>query len=620
MAGPMRLDGSKKALYSAHRRFFFRHFLTLLTAFLIPVVLLGFAALQITQNHLRGELHKNSLNVLYRIHDNVEMVIDDVVSISLTFSSNPEMIGMLKQAVDVGQQSSNVIFYNVILRNLLVSSAAARPYIQSIYIYVENEDGNFISSTGGLESVRRFHDSDWLESYRTRDRGGHRVWNETRMIRRSEFDRRPIPVITFYQQFFNQDGLAVLNVHRDYLQARITGLNLMEGQRVAVFNDRNELVLSSGDLDTIPESVLAGIAVREETSFAEEIDGTRYHVSKLATDTYGWNYVSITPTASLYTVARQVERAVLVILIGVIGLCFALAAAVTRRTSRHVSSVIGIIDAAEAGQPIPPVPDVVRDEFEYIIRTILRTYIEQSALKRQLAEERLQLRILELVALQARISPHFLFNTLKAVFWMSYQLTGSKNDVSRMVENLSSILSYSLGGSRRVVRFEEEIQNSRDYIEIERLRYRDRIEVVWDCPDSIGDYVTVPLLIQPLVENAISHGIVAKGGRGTIAIRIEERKDCLVLSVTDDGAGLAPERLREINEELKHGRHMEEHIGIYNCSRRLALTFGRRYGIRLESEPGRGTAVFARLPKRRLEELDRQAGSEPGAVSTNLEI
>jgi len=567
----------------------------LLAAFTGPVLLLGIIAYQLTQGYIREQVNASNQNVLEQIREKLDMIVDDVNSVNLTFSSGSEMIGMLRRAVNVSANTSEVLTSNAILQNLLVTSAAARPYVYSIYIYIENPGGNFLSSDGGLASIANAADQSWFTSYQRHRAGPPRLWSEGRRIVRYSFEQ-PIDVITFYHRFFSADGLAVLNVRRKYLVDQIAGLRLAAGQRILVLDAANQLVLGTGD-ETAPLDIEA-VLVRRESSFTMAIEGEEQFVTRLAADRFGWNYISVTPLASMYTTPRRMGRSLVAVLAATVALCVALALLITRRTYRSVANLVSVLESAEAGEPLPPLPAVVRDEYDYIMQTILRNYLSQSALKRELAEKQLRMRILELVALETQITPHFLVNTLKAIFWMSFRLTGSNNEVCRMVENLSSILSYALVRDRDIVSLDEEIRTTRDYVAIEQTRYPDKFDVVWSVPEDAGRYATIRLLIQPLVENAIRHGLARRSGKGRIEISIEERDGRVELSVADNGVGIEPERLAELNRGLASAADAGEHIGIQNCSRRLALEFGESFGVRLESDLGAGTRAIAVFPRR----------------------
>ncbi len=557
----------------------------LLAALSGPVLLLGLTAFQITQAYVKDELQKSNQNILEQIREKLEMIVGDISSVNLTFSSNPVMTSMLRQAVNVGEPSSEVITTNAILLNILVTTAAARPYIDSIYIYITNPGRNFITSTGGLESAATYTDTSWLDSFQRRRADPVAFWSERRSIQRYTFEQ-PTEIITFYQKFFSADGLAVLNVSRRYLVDQIESLQLAAGQRILVMDGNRDLVLATGEAPDSPPTDIRSLIDRPEASFTTAIDGKPLFVTKLVADKFGWAYLSMTPLSSMYTMPRRMGRSL------------ALALLITRRTYRHVSSVMAVLDSAESGGELPPMPRVVRDEYDYIIQSILRNYIAQTSLKRELAEKQLRMRILELVALQTQITPHFLVNTLKAIFWMSFRLTGSNNEVCRMVENLSSILSYALVRDRNVVSLAEEIRATRDYVAIERTRYQDKFDVAWTVPEAASRFATIRLLIQPLVENAIRHGLARRSGKGRIEIRIEERDDHLELTVADNGVGIEADRLTELNRRLASPVDASEHIGIQNCSRRLALEFGEPSGVRLESEPNKGTRAIVIFPKR----------------------
>lgn len=585
-------------LLSVNKRFFLKNLIILLISFSLPVILLGLSTYYITQNNIKEELNKNNENILVQIKDNLEMIIDDTDSLNLTFSSNPEMIGMLKQVLYNDQHNSSVINYNSIIKDFLVTSVASRPYIYSIYIYSDNPNKYFMSSTDGLVSINNFFDNSWFESYLNHQNDQLSFWNESRSIKQYSFEKNTTDVITFYKKFFNEQGLVVLNIHKGYLVKKIKDLNLLPDQIILVLDEKNNIILNSKDQNYLTDTALDNIFNQSVTAHNLEINNEKYYITKIDPGEYKWQYVSITPLSSLYTTPLKLGKIMIIMFFISIIFCITLALIITRRTYNHVSTIITILVHAETGKPIPQLQSVVKDEYDLIIQNILKTYIEQNSLKLQLKEKHYKMRILELIALQAQINPHFLFNTLKSIFWMSFQLTNSRNEVSQMIENLSDILYYSIGKQANLVHFDEEIKNTKNYIEIEQTRYKDKFDVIWEYPEGIVKYYTIKLLIQPIVENSILHGLREKDQKGCIKIKFIELNDCLILHVTDNGVGIDKTDLNNINRKLELKQDIIDHIGIYNCNRRLSLAFGDQYGIKIRSKAGYGTSVKVILPKK----------------------
>jgi two-component system sensor histidine kinase YesM len=267
-----------------------------------------------------------------------------------------------------------------------------------------------------------------------------------------------------------------------------------------------------------------------------------------------------------------------------------------KRNFRNIRNIVSIIESAEKEIPLPPVPSRVEDEYGYIVQTIIKTFIERSFLKIQLSERMYKSKTIELLALQSQINPHFLFNTLETINWKVLGFTGKPNEANEMISSLSDILKYTLQRDEREVSVRDEIRYTESYIMIQKVRYRDKFEVVWNYDDDVLLVPIMKLLLQPLVENSIYHGIKAKDGKGTIAIGIKRTGGWLEISVADDGLGISPDRLAEIKSDLMRDSGFSAHIGLYNTNKRLRLQYGEDSGISIESEEGRKTTVRALIP------------------------
>lgn len=222
----------------------------------------------------------------------------------------------------------------------------------------------------------------------------------------------------------------------------------------------------------------------------------------------------------------------------------------------------------------------------------------------QVKKEQIRLRKAEFELLQAQINPHFLYNTLDAIVWLAE--SGERQKVVDMVENLSGFFRTSLNQGKDIVSIEEEIKHVRSYLEIQKMRYQDILQFVIDVPQELNSYLIPKITIQPLVENALYHGIKNKRGLGTISIIGKAEEGCFVIEVTDNGIGMSDKRLEQVRDGIEHKITEQNDIyGLYNVNERIRLNFGDTYGISIDSIYGKGTLVRIVLP------YIEQSGEEP---------
>ncbi len=217
-------------------------------------------------------------------------------------------------------------------------------------------------------------------------------------------------------------------------------------------------------------------------------------------------------------------------------------------------------------------------------------------IEEQVKREQKQLRKAEFELLQAQINPHFLYNTLDAIVWSAE--SGNQRQVVKMVGSLSDFFRTSLNKGKEMVLIREELQHVRSYLEIQQIRYQDILSYEIDSEDSINNYTIPKITIQPIVENALYHGIKNKRGGGCISVIGREKEDAVEIIVKDNGIGMTPERLEEVRKGLESEAPGESAIyGLYNVNERIKLSFGPEYGISVDSEYGEGSVVTVRLPK-----------------------
>ena len=226
----------------------------------------------------------------------------------------------------------------------------------------------------------------------------------------------------------------------------------------------------------------------------------------------------------------------------------------------------------------------------------MNTMIDKiNELLEQVTTEQIRLRKAEFELLQAQINPHFLYNTLDAIIWLAE--AGEQKRVVGMVRNLSDFFRTSLNQGKDINSIKEEMLHVKSYLEIQHVRYQDILSYDIEVPEALYIYSIPKITIQPLVENALYHGIKNKRGMGHISIRGEAGEKDFTITVTDDGIGIDETRLRQVQSDIQNKVLTgKDFYGLYNVCERIRLNFGEEYGIFIESVYGEGTSVRVILP------------------------
>jgi two-component system, sensor histidine kinase YesM len=228
----------------------------------------------------------------------------------------------------------------------------------------------------------------------------------------------------------------------------------------------------------------------------------------------------------------------------------------------------------------------------------------------------------ELRALQAQINPHFLYNTLDTIIWMAEAKQTDR--VIEIVSALSSFFRISLSKGRDWITIGEEIERTRSYLTIQKIRYRDILDFRIEVDDRTLNNTILKLILQPLVENALYHGIKNKRKGGIITVRaIQKNETEIILEVEDNGIGFPPEKLALVQAELDHESddiRLESGFGIDNVNKRIKLYYGKQYGLSIRSEYRVGTCVTLRIPAKEEQPVESVAQDKPSDVSKTLEV
>jgi two-component system sensor histidine kinase YesM len=230
----------------------------------------------------------------------------------------------------------------------------------------------------------------------------------------------------------------------------------------------------------------------------------------------------------------------------------------------------------------------MNDEIDRLVNEVYEAEIARKELEVKHKEAHLN-------ALQAQINPHFLYNTFETTNWLILQ--NQNEEAVNMINRLSDIFRLGINRGRNTFTLREELKQATSYIDIQKMRYAHKLSVVWEYDDSLLECRVVKTILQPILENAIYHGIEPKEEGGEIEISIDRNGDALEICVIDTGVGIEEEKCRDINSDLKNNENkVLRSIGLKNVNDRIKLMYGDDYGISVESIYGKYTEVLITMP------------------------
>ncbi len=311
----------------------------------------------------------------------------------------------------------------------------------------------------------------------------------------------------------------------------------------------------------------------------------------------GWCVVGVADSQELQKNAKQAQIMYLIVagclLLGVL--------VISNRLSQDLTKPIrqlrDCMSTVEEGNFGVSVDIAVENEIGSLSKSFNVMTDRIQALIEQNYYEQEQKRKSELRALQAQINPHFLYNTLDSIIWMAED--GQNEDVVVMTSALARLLRQSISNEQEQVTVAQEIDYVTSYLTIQKMRYKDKLEYEIEVSPEIRDVKIVKFTLQPLVENAIYHGIKYKASKGTIWIRGFAKKDKALIQVKDDGAGIDEEKMRKILQEAdlaEPSLQKSGGVGILNVQKRLRLYYGKEYGISYSGKVGEQTTAIVSIP------------------------
>lgn len=376
----------------------------------------------------------------------------------------------------------------------------------------------------------------------------------------------------------------------------------VDGSVSYIINDQNAIVASSDqsqsgiyllDYDSIEDSFMSSNNFIERTILDTTVYAGFYNIKQP-----GWFMVTVLPAGPLITQSNMIMVQYILMYLAFLVLALILAHYMSRSITNRISSVIHQMSKVRKGTLSPMESPTYHDEIGDLIDTYnYMNYMtrKMDQLMSEQAKAAEELRLAEFHSLQAQINPHFLYNTMDMINWLAQQ--GRTAEVSSAVQSLSRFYKLTLSRKQSISTIAQETEHATIYLEIQNMRYHNSIEFVSDIPDELMEYQIPKLTLQPLIENAVLHGILEKDDKaGTIVLTGWLEDSSIVLLISDDGVGISPDKLSSILSGEGSSSSGGTNIAVYNTHRRLQILYGTDYGLTYSNNPGGGTEVEIHIP------------------------
>lgn len=387
------------------------------------------------------------------------------------------------------------------------------------------------------------------------------------------------------EQYSQLLGVVGVMIPVDVVENNMSGL--MDQQTMYLLNEENEILLSSDDKRTSPENLLSetGISLNTNT------EGGEWIIRKNELNNGKMLLLSVVPRKVLAQGCGKIIREMLLFYLTICCLAYVLLRLGTRPFLMRIHKLDTTMEAVDQG--ILKLVETVEygDELGKLIVRYNKMVQQIQCLMREpfvLGKAKSEA---ELYALQTQISPHFLYNTLDMMNWMAVK--GETDKIRSVLSSMSRFYRMVLSQGDYIITIEEEIRMCQSYMEIQMMRKKEKLQFLRDVDEQVYPYLIPKITLQPLLENAVCHGIDEKnGGDGTVKLSGYIEDDRIVLRIQDDGAGMNPESMKQMYAEDDR-----EHYGLKNVKTRLMIFYDNQAQLLCDSAPGIGTVITLKIPK-----------------------
>ena len=571
--------------------------LVLYIQILIPLVMVGFLSYKNSESIIKENSTNYSRDILNMIQLRLDDYVDNLAVISQDLLYENKIYDVLKSGSDVKDPLSRFEYENTVNSHLKMV-VISRSEIRSICIYAN--DGKAYYADDNSRDAGLKEEIPYAELLiKARLSKGKPVLHEVA-------DNRKVKDIYLIRQINDRDnfeelGLMVMLVKKEVLDEVYQGLtgNL---QNIMILSSDKELIASRdyGDLNIFADVLMKNI----NGDLGEKIDEKAgVFVSHITLKNVGWKIVAYVTLDELYRDAYILRRNIIMLCVASVLLLSVLTAFIAVDIVNPINKLVKGMKKVQAGEGNVSVKVDREDELGFLNKTFNEMSSEIHHLVNWVYREQLTRKEAELKALQSQINPHFLFNTLEAINWMA-QLNNVP-EISSTVSDLSDLMEAGIGRDDRLITIEEEFTYADKYIALQKRRFGDRIELLKNVQTEVTCIKIPRLLIQPLIENAVYHGIERTRGKGVICLNAKKTDNCVSIEVIDNGTGMDPDDLEQLNDKLAMNNDMyfktlsgkkNRSIGIENVNRRIKLFYGESYGLKIESKEGCYTKAIVTIP------------------------
>ncbi|TCL61489.1 two-component system sensor histidine kinase YesM [Hydrogenispora ethanolica] len=568
---------------------------------IIPMFLLPFITYNSYRKIIEAKINVSTQQTLAQIDNNLGAVFDNMIAASNMLSLDRELIDILKGRKYDSRWEKFSAESKIEEKILIAKNANLYPYNADIVIL--DFHGNVYSASSYYtgKSYREIAAQDWFR--RAREMNGYMLWMAPSgsYVSLNGDDRRNIAMARLIKDSRSGRGYGILLISL-YPEMKLAAIfkteQQLEGTQLFLLNRQAQVVLA-GDpgllgKDLAAEPFVKRLGQAADGSFVFAAGRRKTVVNYRTVPKTNWTIVQQVPYRVLMKEVDRLRSYHLTINLIFLGALLIVSAFISWTITHPLHRLSLLMQQVPKGNFAVRADIRGRDEVAQLGASFNVMVQEIAVLIQKLQEAQAMREQARLEALQAQINPHFLFNTLNDIKWLA-TLNGAAN-VSQMIAALGKLLETTVGRSDALIPLSEEIQCIESYVLLQKMRYGNKFEIRYEIAPPLLDYRVPQLVLQPLVENAIIHGFEDMDSGGEITITGYCREDRTYIDVTDNGKGIAAAKIEQLLEAENRQKGRFNNVGLRNVNERIALYFGKRYGLTVASREGSGTRIRLCLP------------------------
>lgn len=558
---------------------------------ILSLIIISFAVYFLFYQTLVDNEKKYAIQTSDKTKQNIEFVLNLINNTGSALGSDPGLISELESENNL--LSDNYLDAQNKINTMLQNTMSLQQYIKGIYILSPRGD-YFTSNVGVKESelIKIFStylkDGDMVKEQFT---GTHNVTYHP-MFNTS--------VISYIRPIYNANtgkilAFVIIDIDYDSLKEMFTISSIQYNEKVLVIAPNGETIFNfpyNAILDDIIQKNPI-LMTEKKLQLNADVFGNRSIIISNTIDFTDWKIIRVVSYQKIHEDIGYIEKGAIYIFVIFIFISVLASFAISSALTNPIKELNSKFKMMEKGDLSVSINFKSRDEMGELGNSFNKMVIKLKSLINSIVEEQKRKSDMEFQILQAQINPHFLYNTLDSIKWLA--IIQNVNNIANMSTALINLLKYNISKGSVIVSLSQELESINNYIVIQKYRYGDIFDVVFDIADETTDCQVLRFIIQPIVENSIIHGFENTESKGMLQIISKIEEDNLIIQVIDNGTGISSEDLDKLIQSEDYKKKFSG-IGIQNVQERIKVYFGEKYGMTFESVLGHGTKVSVYLP------------------------